>query len=66
MTVPTSSGQTDSYPDFASMLRSWYKDPMWQNLNLFPRMGDEWALRLSEVYTRLEMETFTVELHATA
>ena len=36
---------------------------MWQNLNLFPWMGDEWALRLSEVYTRLEMETFTGKLH---
>ena len=63
MTVPTSSGQTDSYPDLVSMLRSWYQDPMWQNLNLFPWIGDEWALRLSEVYTRLEMETFTGKLH---
>ena len=26
-------------------------------------MDDEWAMRLSEVYTRLEMETFTGKLH---
>ena len=26
-------------------------------------MGDDWALRLSEVYTRLEIETFTGQLH---
>ena len=63
MSIPTASDHVDSYPDYASMLRSWYKDPMWQNLNLFPWMGDEWSLRLSEVYTHLEMETFTGKLH---
>ena len=51
------------YPELVSTLRSWYKDPMWQNLNLFPWMGDEWALRLSEVYTQLEIESFTGKLH---
>ena len=61
--IPTNSGLTDWKPDFVRSLRSWHKDPMWQNLNLFPWMGDEWALRLSEVYTRLEMETFTGKLH---
>ena len=64
MAIPAGSGEMDSYPDFVNTLRSWYKDPMWQNLNLFPWMGDEWALRLSEVYTRLEMETLTGKLHA--
>ena len=63
MPIPTTSGHTDSCPGFAGVLRSWYQDPMWQNLNLFPWMDDEWALRLSEVYTRLEMETFTGKLH---
>ena len=63
--IPTNSSLTDWNPDFVRSLRSWYQDPMWQNLNLFPWMDDEdeQALRLSEVYTRLEMETFTGKLH---
>ena len=63
MAHSTGSGQTDSYPDFASALRPWYKDSEWQNLPLFPWMGDEFVHKLSEVYTRLEMETFTGKLH---
>ena len=46
-----------SYSRLGSMLGAWYKGPLWQNLNLFPWMGDEWALKLSEVYTQLEMES---------
>ena len=63
MLVPAGSSQTSWNLDFVSILRSWYQDPMWENLNLFPWMDDEWALRLSEVYTQLEMETFTGKLH---
>ena len=36
---------------------------MWESLNLFPWMGDELALRLSEVYIPFKLETFTGKLH---
>ena len=47
-----------SYPELINMLWSLYKGPVWGNLNLFPGMGDEQTLRLSEVYTQLEMESY--------
>ena len=48
-------GHTGPYPDFAGMVIPWYKDPVWQNMLLFPWMDEE-ALQLSEVYTEMEIE----------
>ena len=45
-----------------SILKSWYKDPNWQNLLLFPWMGDEIALKLSDAYTELQIEPVTGSL----
>ena len=45
--------------DFTSILKSRYTDPSWENLLLFPWEDDEWALKLSEVYTELQIETYT-------
>ena len=39
------------------MVAPWYKDPVWQNMLLFPWMDEE-ALLLSEVYTEMEMEEY--------
>ena len=39
------------------MVADWYKDPVWQNMLLFPWMDEE-ALLLSEVYTEMEMEEY--------
>ena len=47
------------YCDFASILKSRYTDPSWENLLLFPWKDDEWALKLSDVYTELQIETYT-------
>ena len=48
------SGQTGDYPDFASIVYSWYTDPVWQNMLLFPWMDEE-ALLLSEAHSDMEM-----------
>ena len=50
MGIPTGFRPTELCPDLASMLRSWYKDTVWQNVHLFP-WTDEETLLLSEVYT---------------
>ena len=51
--------KTALYRDFVKKFKSWYTDPNWENLPLFPWMGDEWALKLSDVYTELQIETYT-------
>ena len=48
-----------SHCDFTSTLKSRYTDPSWENLLMFPWKDDEWALKLSEVYTELRIETYT-------
>lgn len=50
------SAHSGPYPDFVELLFSWYTDPAWQNLLIFPWMDEE-ALLLSEAYTDLEIET---------
>ena len=51
------TGQTEFHSPLANLARSKYNDLEWQNIALFPWMQDE-ALKLSEVYTSMEMEEY--------
>ena len=52
------SGLGEPHIDFASIVAPWYTGPVWQKMPLFPWM-DQKTLRLSDVYTKMEMETYS-------
>ena len=47
----------ETQDEFATTLRLWYRHPDWQAMLLYPWLQSEETFRLSEVYTRLEMES---------